>query len=40
MDILQLMLSKGATNLDKALDAAEFCGHTECAKLIRAAMKK
>ena len=40
MDIVQLLLSKGATNLDSALKAAERRGHTECAELIRAAMKK
>ena len=40
MDIVQLLLSKGATDLDSALDAAESLGHTECAELIRAAMKK
>ena len=40
MDIVQLMLSKGATDLDPALEIAELYGHTECADLIRAAMKK
>ena len=40
MDIVKLMLSKGATDLDSALRAAEKEGYTECAKLIRAAMKK
>jgi len=40
MDIVQLMLSKGATNLDSALETAESNGHTKCAELIRAAMKK
>ena len=40
MDIVQLLLSKGATDLDSALEAAEDNGHTECAELIRAAMKK
>ena len=40
MEIVQLLLSKGASNLDAALDVAERRGHTECAELIRAAMKK
>ena len=40
MDIVQLMLSKGATDLGSALKVAEFWGYTECADLIRAAMKK
>jgi ankyrin repeat protein len=40
MDVVQLMLDKGATNLDSALKAAVDNGHTECAELIRAAMKK
>ncbi len=40
VDIVQLMLDKGATNLDSALQVAEGWGHTECAELIRAAMKK
>ena len=40
LDIVQLMLDKGATNLDSALDEAESNGHTKCAELIRAAMKK
>ncbi len=40
MDIVHLMLSKGATNLDSALETAFFYDNTECAELIRAAMKK
>ena len=40
MDIVQLMLDKGATNLDYALRVSEHFGHTECAELIRAAMRE
>ena len=40
LDIVQLMLDKGATNLDYALIVSEHFGHTECAELIRAAMRK
>ena len=40
LDIVQLMLDKGATNLDYALRVSEHFGHTECAELIRAAMRE
>jgi hypothetical protein len=40
MEIVQLMLAKGATDLGKALEAAEDFCNTKCAELIRATMKK
>ena len=40
MEIVKLLLDKGATDLDSAYNSAESKGHTKCAKLIRAAMKK
>ena len=40
LDIVQLLLDKGATNLDSALKVAENYDYTECAELIRAAMRK
>ena len=36
----ELMLDKGANNLDYALRVSEHFGHTECAELIRAAKAK